>query len=167
MACRRLGAKWLSYPMRTQFSDTYRRLSNALGMLQSGTKSSICALPGKYDINKTLGPIFTKSYLNQCWIIVNWALRNKLQWNFNQNRKVFIHKNASENIVCETVAILSRERWVKPLLKIKRPWVIVHRPPKVWHHLEHRRQGRVMRPTLEYLLSMIITNCDYSVIISS
>ena len=24
-------------------------------------------------------------YLNQCQVIVNWTLRNKLQWNFNQN----------------------------------------------------------------------------------
>ena len=33
-------------------------------------------------------------YLNQCWIIVNWTLRNKLQGNFNQNTKFFIHENA-------------------------------------------------------------------------
>ena len=37
---------------------------------------------------------------------------NKLQWNFNQNTKKIIHENASENIACEMVAILSRERWV-------------------------------------------------------
>ena len=24
-------------------------------------------------------------YLNQCWVIVNWNLGNKLQWNLNQN----------------------------------------------------------------------------------
>ena len=46
--------------------------------------------------------------LNQCWDIVNWALRNKLQWNFKQNTKLFIHENASEHIVCEMVAILCR-----------------------------------------------------------
>ena len=34
--------------------------------------------------------------------------RNTLQWNFNQNRKLFIHGNASEYIVCEMAAILSR-----------------------------------------------------------
>ena len=34
--------------------------------------------------------------------------RNTLQWNFNQNRKLFIHGNASEFIVCELAAILSR-----------------------------------------------------------
>ena len=26
-----------------------------------------------------------RHYLNQCWNIVNWALRSKLQWNFNRN----------------------------------------------------------------------------------
>ena len=51
-------------------------------------------------------------YLNQCRVIVNWTLRNKLQWNFNQNTKPFIHENASENVVCEMAAILSRGRWV-------------------------------------------------------
>ena len=51
-------------------------------------------------------------YLNQCWVIVNWTLRNKHQWNLNQNTNIFIHKNASEKIVCETAAILSKGRWV-------------------------------------------------------
>ena len=44
--------------------------------------------------------------------IVNWTLRNKLQWNFKQNTRLFINKNAFENIVCEIAVILSRERWV-------------------------------------------------------
>ena len=50
-------------------------------------------------------------YLNQCWVIVNWTLKKKLQWNFNRNIKFFIHENASENI-WEIAAILSRGRWV-------------------------------------------------------
>ena len=28
-------------------------------------------------------------YLNQCWVILNQTLRNKLQWNFNENSKTF------------------------------------------------------------------------------
>ena len=32
--------------------------------------------------------------------------------NVNQNTKLFIHKNATENIVSEMAAILSRKRWV-------------------------------------------------------
>ena len=38
---------------------------------------------------------------------------NKIQWKFNANKKLFIHENASENIFCELVAILSRGRWLK------------------------------------------------------
>ena len=34
-------------------------------------------------------------------------LRNKLQWNFNQNSGIFTQENAFENVVCETAAILS------------------------------------------------------------
>ena len=49
-------------------------------------------------------------YLNQCWVIVNWTLRNNFQWNFNQNTYIFIHENASEIIVCEMAAILSGGR---------------------------------------------------------
>ena len=59
-------------------------------------------------------------YLNQCWVIVNWILRNKLQWNFNQNTKLFIHKIAFENIVTEMAAILSRGRRVKYILMLSR-----------------------------------------------
>ena len=44
-------------------------------------------------------------YLNQCLVIINRALTNKL-WR-NQNAKLFIHENASENIVCQITAILS------------------------------------------------------------
>ena len=51
-------------------------------------------------------------FVNQCWFTVNWTLRNKLQWNFNQNTKLCIHINASENIVCNMLAIVSRGRWV-------------------------------------------------------
>ena len=44
----------------------------------------------------------------QCWVIVNWTPKNKLQWNFNQASNLFTYENATENIVCEMTAILSR-----------------------------------------------------------
>ena len=47
----------------------------------------------------------------QCWVIVIWTRRNKLQWNFNQNTEIFIHENASKNFVCEMAVILSMWRW--------------------------------------------------------
>ena len=31
-------------------------------------------------------------YLNQCWNIVNWTLRNKLQWNLNRNSYISFKK---------------------------------------------------------------------------
>ena len=31
-------------------------------------------------------------YLNQCWNIVNWTLRNKLQWNFNRSSNIVIQE---------------------------------------------------------------------------
>ena len=51
-------------------------------------------------------------YLKQCWIIVNWTLRNKLQWNFNRNSNIFIQENALEHVVCEMASILSRPQCV-------------------------------------------------------
>ena len=50
-------------------------------------------------------------YLNQCWLVVNWTLRNKLRWNLNQNTKLFVPQNESENIV-EMASILSTWRWL-------------------------------------------------------
>ena len=47
-------------------------------------------------------------YQNQCRVVVNWTLRNKLQWNFNQSTKLFIDENASEKIVYRMAPILSR-----------------------------------------------------------
>ena len=35
-------------------------------------------------------------YLNQCWNIVKWTLRNKLQWNFDRNSYIFVTQNAFE-----------------------------------------------------------------------
>ena len=54
-----------------------------------------------------------RHYLNQCWNIVNWALGNKLQWNFNRNSNIFIEENTVENVVCEILFISSRPQCVK------------------------------------------------------
>ena len=48
----------------------------------------------------------SKPMLGYCWLDSGI----KLQWNFNQNTKLFIHENASEKIVCKMGAILSRGR---------------------------------------------------------
>ena len=57
-------------------------------------------------------------YLNQWWSIVNWTLRNKLQWNFNRNLNIVIHENAFENVVCEMAAMLYRPQCVNCLWEV-------------------------------------------------
>ena len=58
-----------------------------------------------------LANIGSDNYLNQCWNIVNWPLRNKLQWIFNRNSYIFIEENMFENVVCEMLFISSRPHW--------------------------------------------------------
>ena len=45
-------------------------------------------------------------YLNQCWIIVDWALRKKVQWKNNQNSFIFIKemhwKSRLQNVSAST-----------------------------------------------------------------
>ena len=52
-------------------------------------------------------------WVNQCWPIVNITLRNKLQWNFHQNKANFNQENAFEDDVCQMAAILLRPHGVK------------------------------------------------------
>ena len=100
-------------------------------------------------------------YLSQCWIIVKETLRNKFKWNCNQSRKLFIHENASENVVCEMAAILSIWRWVKQnrclsaisskIIKCVRSlWSRF----EAWHNVHvvyfERIDGRPLSPPLTY-----------------
>ena len=45
-------------------------------------------------------------------VTVNWTLRNKLQWNCNQNT-CLIDENAFQMVVCEMAAVLSRRNELK------------------------------------------------------
>ena len=44
--------------------------------------------------------------------IVNWTVRNKLQWNLNRNLFIFIQEIAFKNVVREMTAFLSRPQCV-------------------------------------------------------
>ena len=46
------------------------------------------------------------------------ALGTKFRWNFNQNTKLFIHENASENIACENDSHFVQGRWVNSYMHI-------------------------------------------------
>ena len=58
-------------------------------------------------ISSALVQVMACRLSNQCWLIANWILKNKLQWNLNRNKKLFIHEYAYENVSCEMEAILS------------------------------------------------------------
>ena len=45
---------------------------------------------------------------NQCWLIVIWTTRNKIQWNSNPNSTIFSQESAFEGVVCEMVAMLDQ-----------------------------------------------------------
>ena len=46
-------------------------------------------------------------YLNQCWLIINWILRNNWKSNLNQNELVFCQENAFENGISKISTICS------------------------------------------------------------
>ena len=45
--------------------------------------------------------------------MLGYCQLDKLQWNFNQNTKFFIHGNAPDYTICKMKAIVSRKKWVK------------------------------------------------------
>ena len=47
-------------------------------------------------------------YMNQCWLTVNWTLRNKLLLNFDQNERLEIKENVFENVICRMLVISFR-----------------------------------------------------------
>ena len=44
--------------------------------------------------------------LNQCWPIVSWTFKSKLQWNQNENRKYMPPQNTLKDIICNMATIL-------------------------------------------------------------
>ena len=52
-------------------------------------------------------------YLSQCWNVVNWTHRNKIQWNFDGNWYISIQYIPFENVAWKMLAILSRPQCVK------------------------------------------------------
>ena len=107
---------------------------------------------------------------NQCWNIVNWTLRNKLQWNFNRNSIIFIQENALQNVVCEMASILSRPQCVKlACIKEKHHRARSHYLGIYWDlNLRANRTQTIKRWIPQSLVHMKVTNvwklaaCSYS-----
>ena len=46
--------------------------------------------------------------LDRCWVIFNWTLGSKFQWNFNQFTNIFIEENCFQNVFYKMSVILSQ-----------------------------------------------------------
>ena len=91
--------------------------------------------------------------LNQRWVIVNWTLKNKLHWIFYQYTKLLILEKASEDIVSEMAAILSRRSWVIWFLVLCSYDNDLHLLPKAMPILQtliFRGLGRLPAPNVEF-----------------
>ena len=100
-------------------------------------------------------------FQNQCWVIVNWSLRNKLRENFNQNTKPFIHEHASENIICEKSATLLREN---ELISNQTLFVLfVAEQSLMWiYHVEHHGNIAISLSWAQFFLHFFLTSYQIS-----
>ena len=100
--CIYVRSRWLTVQLitrRPSSTSEFKLISPSAAHMRQWIRSAL---------GQTVACSTPSHYLNQCWVIINWTLRKKLQWNFNQNANPFIHENAYENIVCEKAAILSK-----------------------------------------------------------
>ena len=61
----------------------------------------------RIDSGNGLPPVWREA-ITLTWFMVNWTLRNKLQYKLNKRKNIFIDENAVENVVYEIAAILYR-----------------------------------------------------------
>ena len=67
----------------------------------------------------------THSYLNECWLIMKWALGNKFQWHLNGNNIFLKQYNAFENAFFKMAAIVSWPQCVRTTKQprhLRKPW---------------------------------------------
>ena len=63
-------------------------------------KPYICVcLLGHHWFRQWLGA-YSGHYLNKYWVMANWTLKYKLQWNLDKNTELCIDENTSENTLC-------------------------------------------------------------------
>ena len=89
-----------------------------------------------------------RHYRDQYWNIVNWTLRNKLQWNYTRNSDIFIQEKAFESVVCEMTAICLRlnvSTYFKIICPILNPWFAAYSSEniKIYPYLKKKNQGAV------------------------
>ena len=86
-------------------------------------------------------------YLEQCWVLVNWTIRNELPGVLIKMQYASFTKMHLKNIVWEMVVILPRDRWVKISCH---DWIVMPLKKRFRHVL--------------YLIQLIIFDCCCSMI---
>ena len=93
-------------------ADTSKKIKKAISLTHWGRVTHICV--GKLTIIGSDNGLSPEWHQTIIWTNAGifWALRNKLQWNFNRYSNIFIQENAFGNVVCEMASILSRHQCV-------------------------------------------------------
>ena len=66
----------------------------------------ICVTRHKYGLGACW---MSNRCVNQCWLVLNWTIGNKFQWNLIKNTTIQGEK--SDNVVCKMAAILFRPQY--------------------------------------------------------
>ena len=127
------SAQWDKQPVKTHCGRVMHICVSKLTIIGSDNGLSPGRRPGSAPGH----------YLNQCWNIVNWILRNRLQWNLNQNSDIFIEKHSFENVVWEIMSISSRPQCVN-VTSVSLPGKLVRRAGMLWNVPQIRCQNRVV-----------------------
>ena len=90
--------------------------------------------------------------LNQSWHIVNWTLRNKLQWNLNLNSYIFFQENGFQSVVWKMAAILSQPQCVKVTVMMSKRLCYTITPS--FHHYINTRQRTFSENILLYTMKL-------------
>ena len=88
--------QWVNMHLKIMFPINQLQLSDAIDLDQHWIRYwlATCLVPSQYP--------------NQCWLIISWIVRNKLQSTFNQNTVNLIQENEFLNVFCKMKAILSQ-----------------------------------------------------------
>ena len=95
------GNKGVSWPIRPQWFNTFIPCAEPF---RDGHEGMWVRFGSQGSITLNWHSRYSGTWL----YIVNLILRNKLQWNLNQNSYIFMHENVLENIFWKMAAILSR-----------------------------------------------------------
>ena len=91
----------MSWPIRPQWFNTFSPCAEPFRDGHEG-------MWARFGSQGSIALNWHSRYSGTWLYIVNLILRNKLQWNLNQNSYIFMHENVLENIFWKMVAILSR-----------------------------------------------------------